>query len=559
MHEYTIFGDALPPAARGRETYALYKLFQKSGSGPKNGEQYGAPFREEDWLDDDDDEGVAGAADPIPTTTSDRAAIAEVQIGDLEEILLQIGNDQENIEPQSDFSTPVSSQFQLQQGHRQGWLSDDGDKAEVADATTSSSAVLVAENTCTELPLGSLEGLLMQISDDQQTAELFSDFSTSVPQLHIQHDGHQAWLNADMEEVGVADYTTSSGTVVTAECAGTELPYGDLEGLLLQIANDQENVEQLLDFSTPVPHHDCHEVGVGDLHGSHGATFSSVDLSSIVQESTDFDPRTERSNQIAQSVLTNVPLSGETNCAEESSVLRSVSGLVSFDSHDADEEFLEINDFFDPEDVGQSMGCTATEHLISASNGMFDSLEYSDAPVFLPASFDKAGVVAENQYVDFGDSGIQNQGFQYTDELWTHNQVALNVRSHMKHNHVVLSSHASGTAKIHTVNEEPPNRSSSASQSWFNAALSALLDSVPSSPAMAAENTVLNRTLQRISSFRSQQAANEESSTPVIQDRRRGGGLIFVSLLILLAAIMWTFATGSAVEFCKGLWKSSSI
>lgn len=34
----------------------LCRVFQKSGSGPKNGEQYGAPFVEEEWVDDDDDE-----------------------------------------------------------------------------------------------------------------------------------------------------------------------------------------------------------------------------------------------------------------------------------------------------------------------------------------------------------------------------------------------------------------------------------------------------------------------------------------------------------------------
>lgn len=30
----------------------LCRIFQKSGSGPKNGEQYGAPFVEEEWEDD---------------------------------------------------------------------------------------------------------------------------------------------------------------------------------------------------------------------------------------------------------------------------------------------------------------------------------------------------------------------------------------------------------------------------------------------------------------------------------------------------------------------------
>lgn len=36
-----------------QDYYALYKVFKKSGPGPKNGEQYGAPFVEEDWVDDD--------------------------------------------------------------------------------------------------------------------------------------------------------------------------------------------------------------------------------------------------------------------------------------------------------------------------------------------------------------------------------------------------------------------------------------------------------------------------------------------------------------------------
>ncbi|KAL6844757.1 hypothetical protein ACP4OV_025416 [Aristida adscensionis] len=89
------------------------------------------------------------------------------------------------------------------------------------------------------------------------------------------------------------------------------------------------------------------------------------------------------------------------------------------------------------------------------------------------------------------------------------------------------------------------------------------------------ENTVINRTFQRISSFRSQQGASdedtvirrtfqrisrsqpagrEEPGTSVIRVTR-SGRLIFVSLVVLLATVMWT---GSAVNFCKGLWKSTS-
>lgn len=37
-----------------KDGFVLCRIFQKSGSGPKNGEQYGAPFVEEDWDDDEE-------------------------------------------------------------------------------------------------------------------------------------------------------------------------------------------------------------------------------------------------------------------------------------------------------------------------------------------------------------------------------------------------------------------------------------------------------------------------------------------------------------------------
>lgn len=53
MHEYTMDEEELKRCQNVQDYYALYKVFKKSGPGPKNGEQYGAPFREEDWIDDE--------------------------------------------------------------------------------------------------------------------------------------------------------------------------------------------------------------------------------------------------------------------------------------------------------------------------------------------------------------------------------------------------------------------------------------------------------------------------------------------------------------------------
>ncbi|CAM8936308.1 unnamed protein product [Rhodiola kirilowii] len=53
MHEYTLDEEELKRCQNVGDYYALYKVYKKSGPGPKNGEQYGAPFKEEDWVDED--------------------------------------------------------------------------------------------------------------------------------------------------------------------------------------------------------------------------------------------------------------------------------------------------------------------------------------------------------------------------------------------------------------------------------------------------------------------------------------------------------------------------
>ena len=75
-----------------QEYYALYKLFKKSGSGPKNGEDYGAPFQEEEWVDDDYE--VSVPEKPVvrfeDTPRVDNATLfnpVNVQLDDIDEIL----------------------------------------------------------------------------------------------------------------------------------------------------------------------------------------------------------------------------------------------------------------------------------------------------------------------------------------------------------------------------------------------------------------------------------------------------------------------------------------
>ncbi|CAA3027296.1 NAC domain-containing 78-like [Olea europaea subsp. europaea] len=53
MHEYRLADMELQNAGINQDAIVLCRVFQKSGSGPKNGEQYGASFIEEDWEDDE--------------------------------------------------------------------------------------------------------------------------------------------------------------------------------------------------------------------------------------------------------------------------------------------------------------------------------------------------------------------------------------------------------------------------------------------------------------------------------------------------------------------------
>ncbi|CAN4126305.1 unnamed protein product [Withania somnifera] len=52
IHEYKFEDKNLIDAGFAQDSYVLCKVFQKSGLGPKNGAQYGAPFKEEDWEDE---------------------------------------------------------------------------------------------------------------------------------------------------------------------------------------------------------------------------------------------------------------------------------------------------------------------------------------------------------------------------------------------------------------------------------------------------------------------------------------------------------------------------
>ncbi|CAK8578984.1 unnamed protein product [Lathyrus sativus] len=53
MHEYRLEDKDLADKGIVQDSYVICRVFQKEGPGPKNGAQYGRPFIEEDWSDDE--------------------------------------------------------------------------------------------------------------------------------------------------------------------------------------------------------------------------------------------------------------------------------------------------------------------------------------------------------------------------------------------------------------------------------------------------------------------------------------------------------------------------
>ncbi|KAG7550043.1 NAC domain [Arabidopsis thaliana x Arabidopsis arenosa] len=64
MHEYRLEDKVLTQMNVPQDTYVVCVLFKKDGPGPRNGAQYGAPFREEDWSDEEQRTDLPSTSNP---------------------------------------------------------------------------------------------------------------------------------------------------------------------------------------------------------------------------------------------------------------------------------------------------------------------------------------------------------------------------------------------------------------------------------------------------------------------------------------------------------------
>ncbi|CAH9096977.1 unnamed protein product, partial [Cuscuta europaea] len=119
MHEYVLEEDELKSCQNVHDYYVFYKLFKKSGPGPKNGQHYGAPFREEDWAGDEfvkttsKFDMVSGdhSGDGVPPADSCRNAQVDPSLVDVVELLNNIVDDQAQLPVNLDDFEQALTQF----------------------------------------------------------------------------------------------------------------------------------------------------------------------------------------------------------------------------------------------------------------------------------------------------------------------------------------------------------------------------------------------------------------------------------------------------------------
>ncbi|XP_028782520.1 NAC domain-containing protein 78 [Neltuma alba] len=87
MHEYRMADEELGNAGIAQDAFVLCRVFQKSGTGPKNGEQYGAPFIEEEW---DEDE--------VAPVSGEGAVTDEVLMGDDVDAFVETNDLEQNLD-----------------------------------------------------------------------------------------------------------------------------------------------------------------------------------------------------------------------------------------------------------------------------------------------------------------------------------------------------------------------------------------------------------------------------------------------------------------------------
>jgi len=227
--------------------------------------------------------------------------------------------------------------------------------------------------------------------------------------------------------------------------------------------------------------------------------------------------------------------------------------------HCQENDFLEINDLADPEPTLTNME-NHVENLLF-EDGLSELDLFLDAEMFIHEMGPTTHDTVSHSYMSTVDSNIENQNYQLLPNPEDANQAVGDLWMHDLRN--ILSpeeGYAGSISPLQTtgvvcesVNFTPEgnvNQSSTTvedsteTSSRFSSAMWSFLESIPTTPASAAENALVNRALNRMSSFsrvkikNTNIAAGKDTSTKK-KAGMKGISFLFFPILVALCAFLW--------------------
>ncbi|XP_007020196.2 PREDICTED: NAC domain-containing protein 17 isoform X2 [Theobroma cacao] len=473
MHEYTLDEEELKRCQNMKDYYALYKVYKKSGPGPKNGEQYGAPFKEEDWVDE---EYVSNPITVTPVKLPNEAipddnvnANVQVQsaLNEIEEFMRQLADE------------PALPQPQAQPGHALPQVvSEEETQSTLLDP--SPRGVIFHEPIGVVLEQASFEFSQSPTSQLHEAPEVTSvaDHFEQVPQIY-----EEGFLEID-DLIGPETLTSNVGK------PAENVQFNELDGL-------------------------------SEFDLFHDAAMFLQDMGPIDQGAVPFSYTDNMINQVSYQ------LEPQSNISLMEQQLQTQSNLNLMD----EQLQLQSNiNLMDPQLQPQLNAFGANQQLQPQLNAFGDNMLNQ---VDYQLQFQSVGYELDQQI----------QLDQIHGPLWTHDQSS-DVFAPSGSN---LGNAAPTSGLIYNGNNQDQGDKNGGGASMFSSALWSFVESIPTTPASASETPLVNRALERMSSFSRLRLNARNTAVSAVDGaataRRIGGnrGIIFISILGALCAILWFF------------------
>ncbi|XWS21837.1 hypothetical protein CRYUN_Cryun30bG0089800 [Craigia yunnanensis] len=511
MHEYTLDEEELKRCQNVKEYCALYKVYKKSGPGPKNGEQYGAPFKEETW---DDEEYASNPVDTITSVKPPNEAIlddsvkancqVQYSLNDIEEFMRQLADEPALPQPQAHFGYVLP---------------------QVVGEEETQSTLLDPS------PRDVLFPKPLAVLHDRESFE-FSQSPTS-----------QLQLQEVPEVTSVADHFEQVPQIFEEDF----LEIDDLIGPEPLTSN----------IGKPVENGQFNELdGLSEFDLYHDTAMFLQDMGPIDQGTVPFS----YGNMINQ---VSYQLESQSNISLMDQQLLPQSNINFMDrqlQHQSNINLMDqqlqpqLNAFGDNQQLQCQLNASGDNQqlqpqLNAFGDNMINHVGYQSQSLSNISLMDQQ--LIPHSTVDQVDYQLQFQSVEYeldqqlemnliNGSLWTHDQSG-NVFVPSGSN---LGNASSTSGLVYNGTNQDQVDKNGGGASWFSSALWSFVESIPTTPASASESPLVNRAFERMSSFSRLRLNARNTDVAAVNGAataRTGWnrGFFFISILGALCAILW--------------------